>query len=73
MSKSLGVDHTIPDPLPTYITLTELARRWRVSRQTIFNMRRRGLLEAKKVGRLVRIPSAEVVRIEASPDWLASK
>lgn len=62
--KCITVDHQAA--LPAFLTINELADRWRVSRQTIFNMRRGGQIDAKRFGRLVRIPASEVTRVEAS-------
>ena len=52
--------------LPAYLTVDELAHRWRISRQMIYKMRRDGQLGTTYFGRAVRIAAAEVARIEAA-------
>lgn len=45
----------------------ELAERWKCSRGQLYAMVRQGKLKAFHVGALIRIPLAEVERVEATP------
>lgn len=49
-----------------YVTVTDLASRWGVSRQSIYQAVERGRMRSKKVGAQVYIPVEEVNRIDAT-------
>ena len=47
-----------------YITVTEFAQKFNVSRQFVWKMIKEGKLKAIKIGSLYKIPIIEVERIE---------
>ena len=49
---------------PEYLTPNQLLQRWQVSLMTLRRWRKEGKLRALKIGFSVRIPLAEVIRIE---------
>ena len=51
-------------PNKAYLWPIEVARYFSVSRSTVYNWINSGLLRAHKIGKLWRIPRAEVERIE---------
>ena len=51
-------------PSKDLMTVSEVAGRLRVSRMTIYRMIDRGEIEHVRIGRIVRIPAAELVRLE---------
>lgn len=50
--------------LPRMLTVSEVAKRLRISKMTIYRMIDRGEIEHVRIGRIVRIPAAELVRLE---------
>ena len=58
--------------MPEYYTTKEVADKFRVSMQAIRNMIDRHEIQAVKIGRSYRIPSAEVERIGKLPDTTAA-
>lgn len=50
--------------LPRMLTVIEVAKRLRVSKMTIYRMIDRGEIEHVRIGRIVRIPAAELIRLE---------
>lgn len=62
---------TTPDNNPdsrTWLTVAEVANRWRVSKMTIYRMCQSGELKSMKVGRAFRIPLFEVHLHEGEAD-----
>lgn len=47
-----------------YITVTEFAKKFGISRQFVWKMIKEGKLKAIKIGKLYKIPASEVDRIE---------
>ena len=47
-----------------YITVTQFAKRFGISRQFVWKMIKEGRLKAIKIGSLYKIPVSEVDRIE---------
>ena len=50
---------------PRYFTTAELAERWKLHENTVRQWIRDGRLQAIQLGRLFRVPAAEVERKEA--------
>jgi excisionase family DNA binding protein len=46
------------------LTVEEVAARWAVSPKTLYGMIQRGELVARRIGRVLRIPRAEVESVE---------
>lgn len=53
---------TLPEDLPIWLTVDEVAAFWRVNRKTVYDMIKRGELRARKVGRVNRINRNEVIQ-----------
>lgn len=51
-------------PSKDMLTVAEVADRLRVSRMTIYRMIERGEIEHVRISRIVRIPVAELIRLE---------
>lgn len=47
-----------------YITVTQFAKRFGISRQFVWKMIREGKLRAIRIGKIYKIPVSEVDRIE---------
>lgn len=47
-----------------YITVTQFAKRFGISRQFVWKMIKEGKLKAIKIGSLYKIPESEIKRIE---------
>lgn len=47
-----------------YITVTQFAKRFGISRQFVWKMIKEGKLKAIKIGKLYKIPESEIKRIE---------
>lgn len=47
-----------------YITVTQFAKRFGISRQFVWKMIREGKLRAIRIGKIYKIPMSEVDRIE---------
>lgn len=47
-----------------YITVTEFAKKFNISRQFVWKMIKEGKLKAIKIGSIYKIPVSEVDRIE---------
>jgi len=50
-------------------TPQELAGRWHISLDTMYDMIRQHRLRAFRIGRSLRIPAEEVARVEDGDDW----
>ena len=47
-----------------YITVTQFAKKFNISRQFVWKMIREGKLRAIRIGKIYKIPMSEVDRIE---------
>ena len=59
-----------PDP---YVTTSELAGYWGVSRKALYKQIDAGTLTAVRIGRVLRISTAEAIRFEAIAKMLPSR
>jgi excisionase family DNA binding protein len=57
---------TTPGTAPAFLTVQELAARWKMSTRSIGRMTADGRLRVHRIGRLVRIAVADVVLFEAA-------
>ena len=55
---------SISDNLNSSFTFADLSRRWRCTRQTLYNMKDSGELKTFKVRNCRRVTGAEVERVE---------
>ena len=55
---------SISDTLNSSFTFADLSRRWRCTRQTLYNMQASGELKTFKVRNCRRVTGAEVERVE---------
>lgn len=62
----LSTGRIAADPDAGSLTLRELSERWGCSVDRLRRMIRKGLLNTQADGRTVRIPPAEVMRLEAA-------
>lgn len=61
----------VPDASPrrdTYMTVAEVADRWRVAKMTVYRLVESGDLRAIRIARNIRIPTSIVVQFERSAD-----
>lgn len=52
-----------------YLSVKEVARRWRVSHMTIYRLLAEGSLEHTRIGRQIRIDEAEADRFIEEHTW----
>lgn len=55
-----------PGTTPTFLTVREVATRWKSSERHIWRMIADGRLRVHRIGRLVRIALADIVLFEAT-------
>jgi excisionase family DNA binding protein len=55
-----------PGTTPTFLTVREVAARWKSSERHIWRMIADGRLRVHRIGRLVRIALADIVLFEAT-------
>jgi len=58
----------IQDLQVPYLTPLEFAKRFRISRKTVYRLLKRGVIPAKRVGRQWRIPRYVSENFELPPD-----
>ncbi len=66
-------NHEPPEELEQSITLTHLARRWKVSRRKVRRMLQRGKLPFVQVAGQIRVPVEAVEAFETSKNPLQNK
>lgn len=63
--KSQSIRSSTPEPIvdPHFVTVPEVAKLLRITKQTVVEMIKRGEIAAKRFGRQYRIPHAAVVKL----------
>jgi excisionase family DNA binding protein len=57
---------TTPGTAPAFLTVKELADRWKLSTRSVWRLIADGRLRVHRIGRLVRIALADIVLFEAT-------